>query len=116
MNISNFNMNTSAGQDHSVAYVAMSLKLAVALRALRNAFAMSQAELAELADCSRPTINRIESVAKASPRTDTVERLLQVFRDRGVEIQMRDTEVVIRFTEAAIGSATRAAAMRLANG
>jgi len=89
------------------AYVAMPLKLAVAVRALRHSFSMSQTELADLAGCSRPTINRIESIDKASPRTDTIERLMQVFRDRGVEIQISDGEVMIRFTGQAIQTATQ---------
>lgn len=88
-------------------YVAMPLKLAVAVRALRNAFAMSQTDLAKLAQCSRPTINRIESVDRASPRTDTVERLLQVFRDLGVEIHIKDAEVLIHWTPEAIQAATQ---------
>ncbi len=87
-------------------YISMPLKLAVAVRALRHAFDMSQTELADLAGCSRPTINRIESIDKASPRTDTIERLMQVFRDRGVEVQITDAEVVIRFAADAINAAT----------
>ncbi len=88
-------------------YVGTPLKLAVAVRALRHAFDMSQTELADLANCSRPTINRIESIDKASPRTDTIERLMQVFRDRGVEVQITDSEVMIRFTSEAIYTATK---------
>lgn len=84
------------------------VKIAVALRALRNAFGFNQTQLSELANCSRPTINRIESLDKASPRSDTVDDLLQVFRDRGAEIQMADEDVVIRFTkEALISAATQ---------
>lgn len=100
MNYDNLSVNPSA-------YVAMPLKLAVSVRALRHSFNMSQTELADLAGCSRPTINRIESIDKASPRTDTIERLMQVFRDRGVEIQISDGEVMIRFTGVAIQTATR---------
>jgi DNA-binding XRE family transcriptional regulator len=100
-------MTQIQSQEAEPAYVAMPLKLAVAVRALRNAFAMSQTDLAHLAECSRPTINRIESVDRASPRTDTVERLLQVFRDRGVEIQIKDTEVLIRWTPAALQAAVQ---------
>ena len=92
---------------NSPEYVSMPLKLAVAIRALRHAFDMSQTELADLAQCSRPTINRIESIDKASPRTDTIERLMQVFRDRGVEVQITDTEVLIRFSAEAINLATK---------
>ena len=91
----------------NTSYVSVALKLAVTVRALRNAFDMSQSELADLAKCSRPTINRIETIDKASPRSDTVERLLQVFRDRGVEIQIRDTDVIVRFSPEAIKQATR---------
>ena len=93
----------------NTAYVPVALKLAVAVRALRNAFDMSQSELADLANCSRPTINRIETIDKASPRSDTVERLLQVFRDRGVEIQIRDADVIVRFGPESIKQATREA-------
>ena len=88
-------------------YVGTPLKLAVAVRALRHAFDMSQTELADLANCSRPTINRMESIDKASPRTDTIERLMQVFRDRGVEVQITDSEVMIRFSSEAINTATK---------
>ena len=91
----------------NTSYVSVALKLAVTVRALRNAFDMSQSELADLAKCSRPTINRIETIDKASPRSDTVERLLQVFRDRGVEIQISDTDVIVRFSPEAIKQATR---------
>jgi len=98
----NYNLNFVNPPD----YISMPLKLAVAVRSLRHAFDMSQTELADLASCSRPTINRIESIDKASPRTDTIERLMQVFRDRGVEVQITDSEVVIRFTGDAINAAT----------
>ena len=100
-------MNYILTSANSREYVSMPLKLAVAIRALRHAFGMSQTELADLAQCSRPTINRIESIDKASPRTDTIERLMQVFRDRGVEIQITDSDVMIRFSPESIQSATK---------
>ena len=100
-------MNYNSTSANSQGYVSMPLKLAVAIRALRHSFGMSQTELADLAQCSRPTINRIESIDKASPRTDTIERLMQVFRDRGVEIQITDSDVMIRFSQDAIQSATK---------
>lgn len=87
--------------------ITQAVKIAVTLRALRNAFGMSQNDLAAMADCSRPTINRIESLDKASPRSDTVDELLQVFRDRGVEIQVGDEDVTIRFTKEALTKATQ---------
>ena len=95
--------------------ITQAVKIAVTLRALRNAFGMSQNDLAELAKCSRPTINRIESLDKASPRSDTVDELLQVFRDRGVEIQVGDEDVTIRFTKDALTKATQEADEGLAS-
>lgn len=100
MNHMRFNVNTFMR-------ITQAVKIAVTLRALRNAFGMSQNELAGLADCSRPTINRIESLDKASPRSDTVDELLQVFRNRGVEIQVGDEDVTIRFTKDALTQATQ---------
>ena len=85
--------------------VTSEVKMAVLLRALRNAFAMSQAALAEQAGSSRPTLNRIETLAKQSVRSNTLDNLLQVFRDEGVEITVGDTELNIRFTRKALMSA-----------
>ena len=92
-------VNTSTRVTHAV-------KIAVLLRGLRNAFGLSQSELAQQANCSRPTINRIETLDKASPRSDIVDDLLQVFRDQGAEIQIGDEEVSIRFTKEALLNAT----------
>ena len=92
-------VNTNTRVTHAV-------KIAVLLRGLRNAFGLSQSELAQQANCSRPTINRIETLDKASPRSDIVDDLLQVFRDKGAEIQIGDEEVTIRFTKEALRNAT----------
>ena len=92
-------VNTSTRVTHAV-------KIAVLLRGLRNAFGLSQSELAQQAKSSRPTINRIETLDKASPRSDIVDDLLQVFRDQGAEIQIGDEEVSIRFTKDALLNAT----------
>lgn len=78
------------------------VKIAVILRSLRNAFGYTQDSLGEEARCSRPTINRIESLDKASPRSDTVDELMQVFRNKGAEIQIGDEEVIIKFTKQAL--------------
>lgn len=86
--------------------VTHAVKIAVPLRGLRNAFGLSQSELAQQANYSRPTINRIETLDKASPRSDIVDDLLQVFRDKGAEIQIGDEEVSIRFTKDALRNAT----------
>lgn len=82
--------------------VTESVKIAVIFRALRNAFCMSQNALAELGGSSRPTINRLESLQGTSARTDTVDELLRVFRERGVEIQVGDDEIQLRFTKKAL--------------
>ena len=82
--------------------VSQAVKIGVIIRALRNAFGMSQSDLANAANGSRPTINRIESMDKASPRIDTVDDLLEVFREKGVEVQISDDGVVIRFSNQAL--------------
>ena len=82
--------------------ISQSIKNAVILRALRNAFGYSQITLATKAGCSRPTINRIECLDKSSPRSDTVDELMQVFREQGVELQINDEEVIIKFTKNAL--------------
>ena len=78
------------------------LKVAVLVRSLRNAFNLSQMGLADKAGCSRPTINRMEALGEASPRTDTVDDVLRYFQEQGVEVQVADEEVVIRFTKKAL--------------
>jgi transcriptional regulator with XRE-family HTH domain len=84
------------------ARIKSAVKTAVLVRALRNAFVMSQSYLAELSGTSRPTLNRIESMDKRSTRSDTIDDILQVFRDRGAEITVTDEEINIRFTRNAL--------------
>ena len=59
--------------------ISQSTKNAVLVRALRNAFNLSQSDLAQVASTSRPTVNRIESLDQ-NARLDTIESLLEVFR------------------------------------
>lgn len=87
--------------------ISTAVKNAVLIRALRNAFAMSQSYLAELSGSSRPTLNRIETMDKRSPRSGTVDDVLQVFRDRGAEITVGDEELTIRFTREALAFAAK---------
>lgn len=83
-------------------HIKQALKVAVLVKALRNAFNLSQDNLADKTGCSRPTINRMETVGEASPRTDTVDDVLRYFSEQGVEVQVSDEEVVIRFTKTAL--------------
>ena len=78
-----FIKNHSSDIVNTFTRVTQAMKVAVILRCLRNAFGLSQSELARQANCSRPTINRIETLDKASPRSDIVDDLLQVFLDKG---------------------------------
>ena len=39
---------------------------------------------------------------KTSPRSNTVDDLYQVFREKGVEVQISDEEVTIKFTKTAL--------------
>lgn len=82
--------------------ITTAVKVAVLVRALRNAFVMSQSHLANLSGISRPTLNRIESMDKRSPRSDTLDDVLQVFRDRGAEITIGDDHINVRFTQKAL--------------
>ena len=93
--------------------ILQSTKNAAILRALRNAFGYSQIALAIKAGCSRPTINRIECMDKSSPRYDTVDNLMQVFREQGIELQINDEEVTIKFTKNALLNAQEIIALNL---
>lgn len=86
-------------------HIKQSLKVAVIVRALRNAFNLSQEALAGKTGCSRPTVNRMETLGDASARTDTVDDVLRYFREQGVEVMVSDEEVVIRFTRVALENA-----------
>jgi predicted transcriptional regulator len=78
------------------------VKVAVIVRAVRNALNLSQGGLATMAGCSRPTINRIETLGESSSRTNTVDDVLRFFREQGVEVRVADDEVVIRFSRDAL--------------
>ena len=79
-----------------------SVKVAVIVRAVRNALNLSQGGLATLAGCSRPTINRIETLGESSSRTNTIDDVLRFFREQGVEVRVADDEVLIRFGREAL--------------
>lgn len=82
-----------------------SVKVAVIVRAVRNALNLSQGGLATMVGCSRPTINRIETLGESSSRTNTVDDVLRFFREQGVEVRLADDEVVIRFSRDALNRA-----------
>lgn len=71
-------------------------KLALAVRAVRHALDLSQAELASLAGCSRPTIHRLE-LGLGMTRLNTVESLVAVFRERGVDVSLEGDDLVVTF-------------------
>lgn len=72
-------------------------KIAVLIRAMRNASGLNQDELSSAAKCSRPTINRIEALDKSSPKGSTVDDIFHVFREMGAEILISDNEVNVKF-------------------
>ena len=95
--------NDSESQSKAIEVrITSAVKMAVLVRALRNAFVMSQSYLATISGTSRPTLNRIESMDKRSPRSDTLDDVLQVFRDRGAEITIGDEDINIRFTKTSL--------------
>ena len=76
-------------------------QIAVVMRAVRTALAWSQQDLATKANISKPTIARIESMGM-SPRADTINALMNVFRAEGVEIDILAEEVIVRFKKSAL--------------
>jgi transcriptional regulator with XRE-family HTH domain len=76
-------------------------QIALVMRAVRTALAWSQQDLATKAKISKPTIARIESMGM-SPRADTINTLMNVFRAEGVEIDILAEEVVVRFKKPAL--------------
>ena len=75
-------------------------QIAVVMRAVRTALAWSQQDLATKANISKPTIARIESMGM-SPRADTINALMNVFRAEGEEIDILAEEVIVRFKKSA---------------
>jgi predicted transcriptional regulator len=71
------------------------------MRAVRTALAWTQQDLATKANISKPTIARIESMG-ISPRADTINALINVFRAEGVEIDIMAEEVIVRFKKSAL--------------
>lgn len=76
-------------------------KVALVIRGARTALGWSQEELAKQARVSKPTIARIE-MSGISPRADTLNTLMQVFKAQGVEVEMGDSEVVIKYKNTAL--------------
>lgn len=74
-------------------------KLAVLIRAMRSAAGLNQGELSVAANCSRPTVNRIEAINKVSPTANTIDDLFHVFRQMGAEIYLNDEDVSVKFTK-----------------
>jgi transcriptional regulator with XRE-family HTH domain len=76
-------------------------QVALVIRAARTALGWSQEELAKRASISKPTIARIE-MGGISPRADTLNALMQVFKGQGVEVVMGNDEVAINYRKDAL--------------
>ena len=76
-------------------------QVALTIRAARTALGWSQEELAKRASISKPTIARIE-MSGISPRADTLNTLMQVFKKQGVDVDMDADEVSIRYNKTAL--------------
>ena len=76
-------------------------QVALTIRAARTALGWSQEELARRASISKPTIARIE-MSGISPRADTLNTLMQVFKKQGVDVEMDADEVSIRYNKTAL--------------
>jgi predicted transcriptional regulator len=76
-------------------------QVAVVIRSARTALGWNQEDLANLTSLSKPTIARIESLG-ISPRGDTINALLNVFRKAGIEIEILSDEVRIIYKKEAL--------------
>ena len=76
-------------------------QVALTIRAARTALGWSQEELAKRAKISKPTIARIE-MSGISPRADTLNTLMKVFKKQGVDVEMDADEVLIRYNKTAL--------------
>ena len=76
-------------------------QVALVIRAARTALGWSQEELAKRASVSKPTIARIE-MSGISPRADTLNALMQVFKGQGVEVTIGNEEVSVKYSRAAL--------------
>ena len=89
--------------DNVKPFLRYATKMSIAIRGLRNMFALSQGQLAQKAEVSRPTINRLESLkADRGFRAETLDSLLKVFLEMGVEISWNEQELVIKIPNAAL--------------
>jgi len=75
--------------------------VALTIRSARSALGWSQEELAKRANISKPTIARIE-MSGISPRADTLNTLMQVFKKQGVDVEIDADEVSIRYNKTAL--------------
>jgi transcriptional regulator with XRE-family HTH domain len=85
-------------ESQSIAY---RTQVALVIRAARTGLGWSQEELAKRASISKPTIARIE-MSGISPRAETLNTLMQVFRSQGIEVNIGDGEVQIRYKSTAL--------------
>lgn len=85
----------------SAGNISFGTQIATVIRAARTGLGWSQQVLATATGISKPTIARIE-MSNISPRADTIDTIIQVFRARGVEIEILDGEVAIKFRKSAL--------------
>ena len=76
-------------------------QVALTIRAARTALGWSQEELSKQASVSKPTIARIE-MSGISPRADTLNTLMQVFKGQGVEVTIGNEEVSVKYSRVAL--------------
>jgi len=89
--------------DNVKPFLRYATKMSIAIRGLRNMFALSQGQLAQKAEVSRPTINRLESLkSERGFRAETLDSLLKVFLEMGVEISWNEQELVIKIPNTAL--------------
>ncbi len=74
------------------------VQVAVLVRVGRCALGWNQAEMAERAGISKPTLQRFEQL-DVSTRVGTIGKLIKAVRDAGVEFEIHQDKVTISFPE-----------------
>ncbi len=82
------------------------VQVAILVRAARSALGWNQAELAERAGISKPTLQRFEQL-DVSTRVGTIGKLIKAVREAGVEFEIHQDKVTISFPERSIEEVIR---------
>ncbi len=100
--------NVKSMSDETNTRISHIQKVGLTIRALRNLLGLSQSEMAKLAMVSRPTISILEKGdILTNANVDTLEKLLSVFKDMGVAIQINEDSMTYSISKEAMDHALK---------